>query len=251
MECLKFFSPSKSLLKINVSFNNRSRIKKWQQANTFLGFSGAPKVRILRAWLEENCRRDLALIPFWIQITPKVKNAIQIYTNIFGQHTYTYMYICYMWGSKRKNRSQSQREGNCDNRGKVSLSMRHRLAYTGTAISPHSLGSLWIHWDAMGGMQHIRGQAPTDALRFRPSPLTDTKPVKRHVASDTCLGGLAFQIKDRCWMVSFLGRFHTRQKATPFLENPRQAHVLTLQLFLWHTENTGMECIHRCIHTVH
>lgn len=98
-----------------------------------------------------------------------------------------------------------------------------------TDICQHRLWSqerLSIHQDTVEGRQDTRGHTPADALRVPPLCLTNTKPGKRQAASDT-----RFQIKERCGE-SFLGRFHTKRKATPFLENPRQAHVLTRQLFL-------------------
>lgn len=43
----------------HVSLDQRSWIKKWQHINTiFRGFSRAPRVRILRVRLGENCGRD-------------------------------------------------------------------------------------------------------------------------------------------------------------------------------------------------
>lgn len=92
----------------HVSFDNRSWIKKWQHVKViFGGLPQAPRVRILRMRLGENHRRDEALTPFRNQIArERCKNAIQIYTYIFGQHMYVYMciYIFYINSSRERTK---------------------------------------------------------------------------------------------------------------------------------------------------
>lgn len=129
--------------------------------------------------------------PFESRLLLRCKSAIQIYTNIFGQHTYTNGYVCYIWGSKRKNRvTRVDGKEVVITQVKTSLSMRCRLAYTRTDICQHRLWSqerLLIHRDTVEGKQDIRGHTPADALRVPPLRLSNMKPGKRQAASNTRL----------------------------------------------------------------
>lgn len=60
---------------------------------------------------------------------------------------------------------------------------------------------------------------------------TDMKPVKRHVVQTRAWRA---NISNRGWVLNenFSWKIPYQQKATPFLENTRQARILTLQLFL-------------------
>jgi len=72
-----------------------------RNASTLASFSWGPsqalRVSHLRTQLGGNCRRTKLSLPFETRLLERYKNAIQIYTYIFGQHTcvrtYVYMYI--------------------------------------------------------------------------------------------------------------------------------------------------------------
>lgn len=146
---------------------------------------------------------------------------IQIYLDSI--HTYICIYVT-SGVAKGRTRSQSQHEEHCD---KVRKNQSEYEVQTGLHKNRHLSTQAMVTAKAVNTPRHSGGNAGHQRSRSNRCPqISTTTPYKYKTSEETCcfrhvLGALTSQIKDRCRMRSFLGKFPTKQKATPFPREPQ------------------------------
>lgn len=139
--------------------------------------------------------------PFESRLLLRCKSAIQIYTNIFGQHTYTYGYVCYIWGSKGKNRVR------VDMKEVAITQVKNQSEYevqTGLHKNRHLSTQAVVTGKAFNTLRHSGGKAGHERSHTSRCPQSPTAaPFEYETRKETCcfkhaLGALTLQIKERC-----------------------------------------------------